>query len=329
LKSKEFSTASKKLSIKARGQKAGVCVVVPCEPGGDPSACLAALAALSGPEKRLIGQVLLAFGGHPSRQRNLAAAKARMPWLLFLDSDSRACPGLLTGLLGAAKELGAVGVGGPNLALEDEPPLGRHFDAVLGSWAGSGASRARYRSVGARRLAGEKELILCNLLLRRDVFLKAGGFREDLYPNEENELLNRLQAQGLRLAYEPNAAVRRPRRRSVGAFGLQAFRYGRGRAQQMRRNAFAGDWVNLAPAILQAAIVAALALSAHRPWALALPLGYAVACWLSQALHPGRALLLALRHQAYALGLWVGAFQDSAPRPLDVRIQSVRLRPRR
>jgi cellulose synthase/poly-beta-1,6-N-acetylglucosamine synthase-like glycosyltransferase len=287
------------------------------------------LAALPGPEKRLIGQVLLAWGGHPSRQRNLAAAQAREPWLLFLDSDSRACPGLLTGLLAAAKELGAVGVGGPNLALEDEPPLGRRLDAVLGSWAASGASRARYRAVGSRRLAGEKELILCNLLLRRDVFLKAGGFREDLYPNEENELLNRLQAQGLRLAYEPRAAVRRPRRRTVGAFGLQAFRYGRGRAQQMRRNAFAGDWVNLAPAALQAALLSAFALAPRWPVALVLPLAYGVACCLSQALHPGRAWLVALRHQAYALGLWVGALQDPAPRPLAVRIQPVRLRRRR
>ncbi len=58
------------------------------------------------------------------------------------------------------------------------------------------ASRARYRAVGGRRRCGEKELILCNLLLSRKVFLSNGGFREDLYPNEENEFLNRLLAGG-------------------------------------------------------------------------------------------------------------------------------------
>lgn len=321
MKRKEFSTAQKSLSIKAKAKKALVGVVVPCEPGGDPSASLQALRALPKAEKALVGAVYVAWGRHPSRQRNLAVAALRTPWVLFLDSDSRAQPGLISGLLEIAQRFDAVAAGGPNLALDDEPGFGRVADQVLTSWAGSGASRARYGPVGRARLCSEKELILCNLLMDRAAFMRAGGFREDLYPNEENELFNRLQAQGLRLAYEPKASVRRPRRRSLGAFMLQAFRYGRGRSQQMRRNAFASDLVNLAPAALQLALLGALCVP-RGLWAWAT---YAGACLLSQRLDIVRAALLVLRHQAYALGLFAGAFQDPAPHAPQVRLQRSKL----
>lgn len=331
LKRKEFSTLKKSLSTKRKPAKQAVSVVIPCEPGGDPGAALRALAALPKAEKALIKEAFVAWGRHPSRQRNLAVAAARAPWVLFLDADSQAQPGLIPGLLGAAQRFGALAAGGPNLALADEPSLGRAFDRVLGSWAGSGSSRARYTPVGVARACGEKELILCNLLIDREAFQASGGFREDLYPNEENELFNRLGAQGGVLAYEPSAQVRRPRRHSLSAFTLQAFRYGRGRAQQMRRNFFASDLLNLAPAALQAALFAALFIQA--PWDGAAPRSvayflwplYGAACWLSQGLGPLRTVALILRHQAYALGLWAGLFQEPALRAREVRIERVRL----
>lgn len=303
-------------------------MVVPCEPGGDPGACLAALRGLPGPEKALIREVIVTWGRHPSRQRNLAVKACRAPWILFLDSDSRVQPGLVQGLLAAAKALDAVAAGGPNLPLEDEGPWGRLFDPVLASWAGSGASRARYSPVGATRLSGEKELILCNLLMRRDAFLASGGFREDLYPNEENELFNRLQAKGGRLAYVPQAQVRRPRRQSPGEFVHQAFRYGRGRAQQMRRNAFASDLVNLAPLGLLLGLLGAAVAGLRWPQAFYLVWAYLGLAWLSQELRPSRALFLVLRHQAYAVGLLAGALQDPTPHEPGVELSRAAWRAR-
>lgn len=310
-------------------------VVVPCEPGGDPRACLAALEALPDGERAGVLEVLVASGRNPSRQRNLAVAQAGGDWVLFLDSDSRAEPGLLRGLLEAAASPRCAAAGGPNLPLADEGPLGLRFDAVLASWAGSMASRARYTPVGERRLSGEKELILCNLLVRREAFAQAGGFREDLYPNEENELFNRLQAAGWELVYEPAARVRRPRRDSVAAFALQSFRYGRGRSQQMRRNFFPGDLLNLLPLALPLAWAACAGVGAAAsggaawlPWpalageaARALPLAYLGACFLASGLRPSVALFLALRHHAYAAGLLTGLFQDTPPRSPDVQVE--------
>jgi succinoglycan biosynthesis protein ExoA len=282
-----------------------VSVIVPVEPHGDASGCLKALKALDWPRARL--EVLLVRGLQPSRQRNLAAARARGAWLLFLDSDSRPEPGLLKELLATAGRLKADAVGGPNL-----PPLGealpqRAFSRALASYFGSMASRARYTAVGKERLSGEKELILCNLAMRRKPFLGLGGFREDLYPNEENEFLNRFQAAGHRVAYAPRAFVRRPRRASLAAFCGQAFRYGRGRMRQMRANFFAGDLVHLLP-LLGVAYLAALPWSLRASRAFAWPLAAYLAFDLATCFG-----LAGLRHTAYGLGLWAGLFGAGKP----------------
>ena len=70
------------------------------------------------------------------------------------------------------------------------------------------------------------------MAIRRNVFLDAGGFDERLYPNEENELLDRISRSGLKLLHIPAMAVHRSQRVSFKAFVRQMFSYGRGRAQQ-------------------------------------------------------------------------------------------------
>jgi succinoglycan biosynthesis protein ExoA len=310
-KSKKINTRSKPVSTRGKGQKGLVSVVIPVEPDGTAQACLKALHSLPRAEKGLIGQVWLAQGRHPSLQRNRAVAKAQGRWILFLDSDSRLETGALPQLLAAAESLGAVAVGGPNLALTDEPAWGRRFQRVQASWLGSMSSRARYTPVGKSRLAGEKELILCNLLMDREAFLKSGGFREDLYPNEENELFNRLESRGLRLAYEPDAWVRRPRRKNLRAFIRQAFGYGRGRAQQMRANFHRGDLVNLLPLALPLFWVPVLL------WPIPAAAILVLAMGRTRLLLP----LAAVRHHAYAAGLLAGFFQNAAPRPREVALK--------
>jgi GT2 family glycosyltransferase len=332
-KGKKNSMPGKPASSRGKALKGKVSVVIPVEPGGSALACLKALESLPKAEKGLIFEVLLAQGQHPSRQRNLAVAQAKAPWILFLDSDSRLVPGTLTALLDASRQMKAAVVGGPNLPLKDEPFWGRVFQRVIGSWLGSMASRARYKAVGYRRLSNEKELILCNLLVDRKAFLAVGGFNEALYPNEENELFNRMQAQGQKLAYEPDAIVLRPRRHSVAAFAYQAFRYGRGRAQQMRANFFVSDLVNLLPLLL-VFFWASLVLCPG--WAVRVAIWVVVVLGLT--LVPVRSStsrfewffylpVLALRHHAYAIGLIAGAFQNAAKRPFEVHLKRVPWRP--
>jgi hypothetical protein len=148
-------------------------------------------------------------------------------------------------------------------------------------------------------------------MVRRQDFVAAGGFREDLYPNEENEFLDRLQARGKKLVFDPLAQVRKPRPASLAAFLKQAFRYGRGRMRQMK---FSGRWstVHLIPlgfscylavwpwwatyrtAWLPVAVYFMLLVygTTRTPWTIA-----CIAFWM-----------FPLRHFSYGLGLLAGIF---------------------
>jgi len=177
-------------------------------------------------------ELLIAEGAAPSRQRNLAASSAKGEILYFLDDDSLINPDNLLLCAEIMKDDNVAVVGGPSVTPASDSPLQQLFGSALSSPLGSGAVRGRYRVFGAVRETTEKELILCNLAIRRSVFMELGGFDERLYPNEENELLDRITSSGFKLVHNPAMYVQRSQRRSLKAFVRQMFAYGRGRAQQ-------------------------------------------------------------------------------------------------
>ena len=203
--------------------------IIPVKPGGF-IAALAALRQLQGAEHPF--EILIAEGCSPSRQRNLAAREANGEIIYFLDDDalvSRECLELCARIM--AEPAVAV-VGGPSLTPPSDSLLQQLFGSALSSLLGAGGVRNRYRSSGVTRSTSDKELILCNLAIRRNVFLDSGGFDERLYPNEENELLDRILSQGMQLIHAPKMAIQRSQRRTLRLFVRQMFGYGRGRAQQ-------------------------------------------------------------------------------------------------
>jgi hypothetical protein len=123
-------------------------------------------------------------------------------------------------------------VGGPSLTPTDNSLLQQLFGSALASLFGAGGVRNRYRASGTTRETSDKELILCNLAIRREVFLASSGFDARLYPNEENELLDRIRSTGKKLLHIPELAIRRSQRKTVLLFIRQMYSYGRGRAQQ-------------------------------------------------------------------------------------------------
>lgn len=204
-------------------------VIIPVRPEGDVKA-LESLKGMDYPAGRM--EVMVAEGREPSRQRNLAAKAAAGDILYFLDDDSIAPPGLLREVAGRYEDPKVSAVGGPILTPATDGFWRKGFGLALGSPFGGSSIRARYKRLGPEREATENDLILANLSFRRDVFLEAGGFNERLYPNEENELMNRLQAQGHTFLYAPDAYVHRSQRKDYAAFLRQVFTYGRGRMDQ-------------------------------------------------------------------------------------------------
>ena len=137
-------------------------------------------------------EIFVCGGKNPSRQRNLGVAQCKSPVIYFLDDDSVVAPGTVHDLLSHFEDPRTAVAGGPNLVPPDAISFEKTVNAVLASRMGSSSVRFRYAAIGSVKEATEKDLILCNMMVRRETFLGEGGFRTDLYPNEENEFLNRL-----------------------------------------------------------------------------------------------------------------------------------------
>jgi len=222
-----------------------VTVIIAAPPQLAEVQAVAAARKLDYPADRL--EIIVARGKQPSVQRNVALRAARGEWIYFLDDDALTPPDNLHRAENFLQNPAVAMVGGPNVCPPGAPLLEQVFAVVLASWLAFGPSRARYTPVGEMRDTGEKELILCNTLARRDTLLALGGFNEALYPNEENALMDELQKRGQRLVYDPNFFVHRRPRRTLKAFLKMLRTYGRGRAEQFRLHPTPGSALNFVP----------------------------------------------------------------------------------
>jgi hypothetical protein len=284
-----------------------ISIIMPVKPGG-------AVRALDG--LRLLDypggsfEVLVAEGSCPSRQRNIAASQAAGDILYFLDDDSLVGPAALDAIAAHFAAQALAVVGGPSLTPSGDSVLQRSFGMALASPCGGGGVRNRYRQSGVLRETGDHELILCNLAISARVFRQHRGFDERLYPNEENEFLERLRRHGSRLLHDPHLAVFRSQRVSVRAFIRQLFGYGRGRAKQI----LLGGGTGPAPFVPALFLVYVLSLPFVQGTVYSVPLlCYLVMCGVG-AVHAGTEkkdplpalflpLVFALLHLSYGAGL--------------------------
>lgn len=335
--------------MKAKQPK--ISVIMPVKPGGEFAVALKSLKRLDYPPQLI--EVFLSFGFSPSRQRNEAVKMAKGEILYFIDNDVEIEKKTLKRVIkvfNGKKPLveipqargfsllpawvsklivekffsgtiyrGEVGaVGGPNVWWRKEPFWAALTGIVLESFFAHFLMAARYRPIGQIRRASEKELILCNLAIKRDIFKKSGGFLETLYPNEENELLNRLERLGYQLIYHPGALVSRPRRESLGEILRAFFHYGRGRMEQIRVEGLSPNLIFFIPLIFSLYLLGLVFF--HPGWfftplvvyllaAFASALGFAVRrkkAYLSFVLP----LAFLVAHLVYAVGILGGLFSD-------------------
>jgi GT2 family glycosyltransferase len=266
-------------------------------------------------------QVIVANGVHPARQRNLAVSRAVGEIVVFLDNDCSLGPRFWTQLESAFARPEVEIVGGPALLGPGANAWEQIFHALLTHPLIVGSVAARYAAWGKFRAATQTDLILCNLAVRRAVFARIGPLSSDLYPNEENEWLDRAHAAGVNACYDPQLQVFRPQRRSPGAMLLTLLRYGMGRTRQFRVSGWRITFHQILPALLVACFLAVIGLRLELEFVLLwLLAAVIVATTCESSLRSWRRIVAGLIAPAipltYAVGQIIGWYAVWFPGPV-------------
>jgi succinoglycan biosynthesis protein ExoA len=274
-----------------------------------------ALAQLRGASPPHGVQILVAIGRHPARQRNAALSRSKGEIIVFLDNDCVIGANYWTVLERDFARPEVEVVGGPALLRPEAAGREVAFHALLTHPLVVGPVRARYAALGGFRASSQTELILCNMAARRSVFEKIGQLPVELYPNEENEWLDRAQIAGIGIYYDPELQVFRPQRQNWSEMARMLVRYGIGRTKQLQVSRGHFTPHQFAPLVLLLPVTAL----AYR-WRGLLVFGagwlliaLAVAVSLRSPLSAGRrlfaGLLAPLVPLLYALGQLIGWFR--------------------
>jgi len=171
---------------------------------------------------RELGAVLVESGavaGGPALARNKGAEVASGEILAFIDSDCTASTQWLMELLPVFADEDVAAVGGWVDGMYTESALDR-YEAVMSSL-----------NLGRREMSGGAGgdtfyLPSCNLLMRKEVFDSAGGFRPELHVGEDVDLTWRLRDAGWKIVYLPRGTVFHAHRSKLWPFMKRRFDYG-------------------------------------------------------------------------------------------------------
>ncbi len=207
----------------------------------DISACLTSLKELDYPEektevivvddasddttpemiKRFPNIRLIALTEHSQASfcRNRAARVAKGDILAFIDSDCLADPSWLRELVPAFRDGSLGALGGLVDSYYNEKNLDQYekvkSSLKIGSWFKRSIKKERFFYVP-----------FCNILVRRDLYLKLGGLKEELHVGEDVDFCWRLQDDNGILEYRPVGRIFHKHRNSPLPFCARRFEYG-------------------------------------------------------------------------------------------------------
>ncbi|HAJ56577.1 MAG TPA: glycosyl transferase [Candidatus Omnitrophica bacterium] len=169
----------------------------------------------------------------PAKKRDIAAKEAKGEILAFLDDDAYPSEGWLSAAVKNFDDPKVAAVGGPAVTPPTEDLARRASGYVYESYLVSGTFRYRYVK-GKRRFVDDYPS--CNLLVRKDIFEEAGGFKTVFWPGEDTflclEITKRLKK---KIAYDPDALVFHHRRPLFLPHLKQILNYGLHRGYFVKR----------------------------------------------------------------------------------------------
>jgi mycofactocin glycosyltransferase len=161
--------------------------------------------------------------------RNRGAAAGEAPWILFLDADVEAPPGIVPRYFDPppGDDVGVL-TGGVN----DEPPAdAATAPAVV--YAHRSSHMSQFNTLRRGRWPYAQT---ANCAVRREALEAVGGFVDDIRSAGDADLCFRLAAAGWRIEERPDAAVVHRSRRTVRAVMAQRVRHGAGVAWANERH---------------------------------------------------------------------------------------------
>lgn len=201
-------------------------------------------------------EIFDAQGTHPTVQRNECIKQSLGDIVYFIDNDS---------IINAdnIKEASIIFESDDKIAIVGGPALHKvssskemYIDKCMKSYYAVGPIANRYRINDDEMKEGtDRDVILCNLFVRRNVLFEAGLFNEDLYPNEENALIDKILSLGYKLIYNPKIIVQRPPRANLKSYIKMLLNYGRGRFEQLFRDFNSKNLIFTLPAFFSAYIL--------------------------------------------------------------------------
>ncbi len=188
------------------------------------------------------GKILLGYHGikivttagiGPSRVRNMAVEFARGEFIAFTDADCIVPKDWLERLLeGFDYSPEAVSCGGRQELPDDASAFQKKVFLLMNKIG----FVSDYMRRGENRIIEVPHNASCCVMYKKDIFLKAGGFLEDLWPGEDVELDYKLKNSGYKLVFNPKALVFHYRVDNPANFLKMMARYGWAQGVLVRRH---------------------------------------------------------------------------------------------
>lgn len=178
-------------------------------------------------------KIVTSAGIGPSRARNMAVEFARGEFITFTDADCIVDKNLLDELIaGVNCFAGTASCGGR----QELPVDAGDFQKKVFLLMTKIGFITDYMRGGKNSIIEVPHNASCCVMYKKDIFLKVGGFLNDLWPGEDVELDYKLRQAGYKLVFNPKAVVSHYRPDNPAAFFKMMLRYGWAQGVLVRRH---------------------------------------------------------------------------------------------
>jgi len=190
----------------------------------------------------------------PAEKRDIGIVKAKGEIIAFLDDDSYPDNKWLKNAVNILQKNKVASVCGPGLTPPGDNFWQKITGAILSSWFGSGPYRYRFVQESPRFV---DDYPAYNMIVKRDVLIKVGGFGTKYYGGEDTAICIKLINAGEKIFYYPDIIVFHHRRRfpfeygrQVGNVGLHRGYFVKAHSQTSLRVSYFGPAILLVSSII-------------------------------------------------------------------------------